>query len=200
MAIASAGALPGHHQHGEIPGDDARRRQSAHGACSREIRRRWGSSCLEPYLPAGKIAVAGHGLGDIHSSGDGDRLTVVERLKTANRSAFASIRSARRCRRLPRAEALILRQGPDSKAARAARTAVSTSAASASATWQISSPVEGLMVANVLPDWLGCQRLLINSFNSGRTISVWFGTIAAGGIECGSFNKAWRGADHAIFA
>ena len=65
-----------------------------------------------------------------------------------------SIRSARRLSRRPRSDAGILRQGPCSNAARAALTALSTSAASASATWQISSPVEGLMVAKVLPDSL----------------------------------------------
>jgi hypothetical protein len=56
------------------------------------------------------------------------------------------------------------------------------------------------MDANVLPDWLGCQRLSISSFNSGRAISAWFGTIAAWGIEGSSLNKVWRSTDYAIFA
>src|SRR5580704_10169220 len=73
------------------------------------------------------------------------------------------MRSASRFNRraLPGPE--VFRHGPCSKAARAAFTAISTSAASASATWQISSPVVGLMVAKVLPDWLFTQRLLMRS-------------------------------------
>ena len=47
------------------------------------------------------------------------------------------------------------------KGLRAAFTALSTSAASASATWQISSPVAGLKVGNVFPDRLWTHRLLI---------------------------------------
>src|ERR1700722_17142083 len=63
----------------------------------------------------------------------------------------------------PRSAAEIFRHGPLSKAACAARTALSTSAESASATWAITSPVAGLMVGNVLPDSLLTHRLLINS-------------------------------------
>src|SRR6516225_10664752 len=55
-------------------------------------------------------------------------------------------------------------QGPLLKAALAALTARSTSAACASATWQISSPVVGLVVGNVLPDSLSTHSLLIKSF------------------------------------
>src|SRR5580658_4063888 len=54
-------------------------------------------------------------------------------------------------------------RGPCSNAARAAFTAFSTSAESASATWQISSPVEGLTVPKVLPETLGIHWLLIRS-------------------------------------
>src|SRR5262249_54452530 len=73
------------------------------------------------------------------------------------------MRSANRVSRRPRSEACIFLQDPRSNAARAAATALSTSAASASAILQISSPVDGLMVAKVLPDSLGTQRLLIRS-------------------------------------
>src|SRR5437763_202227 len=54
----------------------------------------------------------------------------------------------------PRSEAFIFDHGPPSNALRAALTARSTSALSPSATWQIGSPVQGLMVGNVLPDTL----------------------------------------------
>src|SRR5260370_25494546 len=65
------------------------------------------------------------------------------------------MRSANLYIRLPRCEAeSFLRQGPVSKAARAALTALSTSGASASATCVMTSPVEGLMVGKVLPDAL----------------------------------------------
>src|SRR5207253_4082518 len=55
----------------------------------------------------------------------------------------------------PRSLADILRQGPwrSSKALRAACTAASTSCADAVATWVSSSPVAGLMVANVLAEF-----------------------------------------------
>src|SRR3954468_2687421 len=51
----------------------------------------------------------------------------------------------------PRSRALIFRHGPFSNARRAARTALSTSDASPSATWAITSPVAGLIVSNVRP-------------------------------------------------
>src|SRR5436309_14084112 len=54
-------------------------------------------------------------------------------------------------------------QGPSSKALRAALTARSTSALSASATWQMVSPVAGLIVGNVLPDTLSRHLPPINS-------------------------------------
>src|ERR1700722_8432506 len=91
----------------------------------------------------------------------------------ASSSLWLSIRSAKRCSNRPRSDALVFRHGPWSNAARAALTALSTSAASASATWQISSPVEGLMVAKVLPDSLATQRPLIRS-------------LVAEGATCGS--------------
>src|SRR6266849_3156937 len=81
----------------------------------------------------------------------------------ASSSIFFSIRSARRWSSSPRCEADILRHGPFSNAARAAATALSTSAASASATWVIASPVEGLMVGNVLPETASIHLPFISS-------------------------------------
>src|SRR6188474_2542277 len=51
----------------------------------------------------------------------------------------------------PRSRAFIFRQGPLSKARRAALTALFTSGASPSASWAITSPVAGLIVSNVRP-------------------------------------------------
>src|SRR5579864_5978962 len=70
---------------------------------------------------------------------------------SANSSMFFSSRSARRQSSLPRSLADIFCQGPprSSKALRASLTARSTSAAPASATWVITSPVAGLMVSKV---------------------------------------------------
>src|SRR5258708_36792834 len=70
---------------------------------------------------------------------------------------------------------LVAGSGPCSNAARAAWTALSTSAASASATWQISSPVAGLTVPKVLPDSLEIQRLLIRSFVAETVTRLWLG-------------------------
>src|SRR5262245_33498792 len=52
----------------------------------------------------------------------------------------------------PRSAALILGQGPDSNALRAALTARSTSALSPAAAWQMVSPVVGFSVGKVLPE------------------------------------------------
>src|SRR5437016_865919 len=64
----------------------------------------------------------------------------------------------------PRSAALILRHGPLSNAARAAATALSTSAASDSATCVITSPVDGLIVGKVFPDTLSTHFPLISNF------------------------------------
>src|SRR5258707_14302307 len=64
----------------------------------------------------------------------------------------------------PRSAALILRHGPLSNAARAAATALSTSAASDSATCVITSPVDGLIVGKVFPDTLLTHWLLMSNF------------------------------------
>src|ERR1019366_3022451 len=64
---------------------------------------------------------------------------------------------------LPRSAAAILRHGPCSNAWRAAITARFTSSLSASATWQISLPVEGLMGAKVRPEAASVHWLLIKS-------------------------------------
>src|SRR6266852_1271268 len=74
------------------------------------------------------------------------------------------MRSASLYMRLPRWEADIFLHAPFSNAARAALTALSTSGASASATWVMTSPVEGLMVGKVLPDALLTHCPLMSSF------------------------------------
>src|SRR5207248_4168484 len=81
----------------------------------------------------------------------------------ARSSACFSIRSASLFINTPRCEALIFRHGPLSNAARAAATALSTSAASASATWVIGSPVAGLIVGKVLPEAESTHLLLMSS-------------------------------------
>ena len=70
----------------------------------------------------------------------------------ASSSAFFSTRSASLNSSRPRSAASIFLHGPASRALRAALTARSTSALSASATWQIVSPVAGLMAAKVLSE------------------------------------------------
>src|SRR5262249_39427768 len=82
----------------------------------------------------------------------------------ASSSACFSMRSASLYIRLPRCAADIFFQGPFSNAARAAATALSTSAASASATWVMTSPVEGLMVGNDFPEAASTHLLLMRSF------------------------------------
>src|SRR5579863_8152491 len=72
----------------------------------------------------------------------------------------------------------MLGHGPFSKAFRAAFTASSTSVASASATWQISSPVAGLIVGKVFPEWLFTQRLLMKSLVGPTAIEGSFGSVA----------------------
>src|SRR6185437_8326935 len=71
---------------------------------------------------------------------------------SANSSMFFSSRSASRQSSLPRSLADIFCHAPprSSKALRAALTARSTSAAPASATWVMTSPVAGLMESKVL--------------------------------------------------
>src|SRR5215831_8329994 len=82
----------------------------------------------------------------------------------ASSSPFFSIRSASLYIKLPRCEAVsFLRHGPWSKAERAAATALSTSAASASATWAMVSPVAGLMLGKVLPEAESVHLLLMSS-------------------------------------
>src|ERR1043165_8811501 len=82
----------------------------------------------------------------------------------------------------PRSAPLVLDQGPSSNALRAALTARSTSALSPSATWQIGSPVQGLSVANVLPDALCTHLPLMNigsrDLTGGRLTTSFFGAAA----------------------
>src|SRR5271165_2531714 len=81
----------------------------------------------------------------------------------ASSSACFSIKSASLYISCPRCDADILRHAPLSNAARAAATALSTSAASASATRAMGSPVDGLIVAKVLPEAASTHLPLIKS-------------------------------------
>src|SRR5882757_2651921 len=96
----------------------------------------------------------------------------------ANSSACFSMRSASLFIKTPRSAALILRHGPLSNAARAAATALSTSAASDSATCVITLPVDGLIVGNVFPDTLSTHLPLISNF-VGPTLTFFSNTAAA---------------------
>src|SRR5262249_26958790 len=78
----------------------------------------------------------------------------------ASSSAFCSIRSASLNIGLPRSAASIVLQGPDSRARRAALTALSTSAGPAAATFAIASPVAGLYVSNS-PSSVGATHSLL---------------------------------------
>jgi hypothetical protein len=71
--------------------------------------------------------------------------------RSASVSMSRSIRSARRSRTRLRSVGLRRDQTPDSKAARAAATAVFTSSAEQSATSFSTTPVAGLVLAKVLP-------------------------------------------------
>src|SRR5262245_33139758 len=74
--------------------------------------------------------------------------------RAASSSLFCSMASASLLMSRPRSEALIFGQGPSSNALRAAATARLTSSLSPSATWQMTSPVAGLVVGKVLPETL----------------------------------------------
>src|SRR5450432_3252172 len=98
----------------------------------------------------------------------------------------------------PRCAAVILRQGPFSNAARAAATALSTSAASASAIWVISSPVEGLMDGKVLPEALLTHWPLIRSlvaliftFGSMTVVAVAMCNLQIGNEFARMFHRAF---------
>lgn len=85
--------------------------------------------------------------------------------KFANGLASRSMRSAKRKRSFPRAEASIFRHSdPRAKATDAARTAKSTSALSPSATLANFFPVAGLIVENVLPLFASRNSLLIKIY------------------------------------
>src|ERR1700756_5240515 len=89
------------------------------------------------------------------------------------------MRSASLLSKTPRPEAVIfLRHGPLSKAARAAATALSTSAASASATLVMTSPVAGLRVGKVLPEAESTHLLLMSSLFA-ETFTVGSKTVVA---------------------
>jgi hypothetical protein len=121
--------------------------------------------------PSSEVAIAGNCRGNVHRFRHGNRLAVVQRFQHGQ---FVGVLFDQIGQAVEQASALgseRLAHGPCSKAMRAALTAFSTSAASASAIWQISSPVEGLIVAKVLPDSLRIQRLLIN--NLVAEIEAW---------------------------
>src|SRR5438552_3642055 len=82
--------------------------------------------------------------------------------------------------------------GPLSKAARAAETALSTSAASASATRVMTSPVAGLMVGKVLPEAESTHLLLISSLVA-ETFTVGSMTVVAVAMVHSSLEKHFRG-------
>src|ERR1051326_2640533 len=97
----------------------------------------------------------------------------------ASSSACFSTRSASLFSRTPRPAAWIfLRHGPLSKAVRAAATALSTSAASASATLVMTSPVAGLRVGKVLPEAESTHLLLMSSLVA-ETFTVGSKTVVA---------------------
>ena len=79
----------------------------------------------------------------------------------ANSSSRASSRSAVLARSRPRWRAESLRQPSDSKQARAAVTAASTSAASPCATWAMTSSVAGLTTGKRRPEAAGRHSLLM---------------------------------------
>ena len=141
--------LPRLHQQREIPGNDLP--HHAHRLVPRVAEiiaadREW--SCPGPYPPSprssgSRRSVSGRSAAFATAYG----LPLSSDSSRASSSACFSIRSASRFSSRPRSAADILRQGALlSKAARAALTARSTSAASASATSQMASPVAGLMV------------------------------------------------------
>src|SRR5258708_4915208 len=96
----------------------------------------------------------------------------------ASSSACFSMRSASLFINTPRSAALIFLHGPLSNATRAAATALSTSAASDSATCVITSPVDGLIVGNVFPDTLSTHFPLISNF-VGPILTFFSNTAAA---------------------
>jgi len=81
----------------------------------------------------------------------------------ASSFAFASIKSAKRHMIRPRSAAVIVRQRPRSKAARAAATASSTSAAEPSAASAMTRRVAGSITSNVFPDLEARHSLSISS-------------------------------------
>src|SRR5216684_6730812 len=109
----------------------------------------------------------------------------------ASSSACFSMRSASLFIKTPRSAALIFRHGPLSNAVRAAATALSTSAASDSATCVITSPVDGLIVGNVFPDTLSTHFPLISNF-VGPILTFCSNTAAAVAIISSYFRAVRR--------
>src|SRR6266404_2680740 len=107
----------------------------------------------------------------------------------ARSSACFSIKSASLFIKTPRCEALILRHGALSNAARAAATALYTSATLAYANCVITSPVDGLIVEKVFPDTLSTHFPLISSF-VGPIFTFRSNTVVAVAILNSSFDAA----------
>src|SRR5260221_14413306 len=97
----------------------------------------------------------------------------------------------------PRCEVGIFFHAPFSKAARAAATALSTSAASASATCVITSPVAGLIVGKDLRDAASTHLLLMRSLLAlilmvGSRTAVAMGGLLAN-ARAGETNEGYSG-------
>jgi hypothetical protein len=112
--------------------------------------------------PAGEVPVAGYGGSNVDRSRDRDWHTVVQGFKIGKLIGIVFNKLGEAAEQTSSLWCLCL--APRSLFERcpgAALTAFSTSAASASETWQISAPVARSMLAKVSPDSLAIQRLLI---------------------------------------
>ena len=143
--------LPGQHQQREVPGDDLaddadrlpqRVRQEAAAHRHR--------LALDLVGPAGVVAERVDRRLPCRRRESVMVLPQLSDSRAASSAAFFSMRSASLNMSLPRSAASILLQGPDSRARRAALTALSTSGAVAAATLAMTSPVAGLIGVEVL--------------------------------------------------
>ena len=179
--VASAGAsFHASISIGKVPGDDlSHHADRLMPGVAEEVAVDGDGLAVNLVGPSGEIAEAADRRRHVHRLRHGNGLAVVQGFEARPAHRHAS-RSDRRgggaAVRAPMRASF--RHGPCSNAARAALTAFSTSAASASAIWQISSPVEGLIVAKVLPDSLAIQRLLIRSLvaETATRLARWDGT------------------------
>src|SRR5262245_5098987 len=72
---------------------------------------------------------------------------------------------------------ILLRQGPESNACRAAPTALSTSGAPACAILPTSASVAGLIVGATSPPWASTKSPLMKSFGAGTAVVVTAGLL-----------------------